>query len=70
MNMTAAKEVPFGSAVEKRMRVTCKHCGNNRLKWQYTVQGWRTFEGGVMHKCPAFGNSTVLQPIKMHFFVK
>jgi len=42
----------------KRRQVVCKHCGNNRLKWQYTAQGWRTFEGGVMHKCPAFGNST------------
>ena len=35
-------------------RVTCKHCGNNRLRWKFTTKGWRTFEGGVLHKCPAF----------------
>ncbi len=38
-------------------RVACKHCGNNRLRWKFTPQGWRTFEAGVMHKCPAFGTS-------------
>ena len=38
-------------------RVQCKHCGNNRLRWKYTVKGWRTFEGGVLHECPAFSNN-------------
>lgn len=35
-------------------RVACKYCGNNRLLWKFTIKGWRTFEGGVMHKCPVF----------------
>lgn len=38
-------------------RVACKHCGNNRLRWKFTTQGWRTFEGGVLHKCPAFATA-------------
>lgn len=43
-------------------RVTCKHCGNNRLRWKFTVNGWRTFEGGVLHKCPAFSGRVKISP--------
>ena len=43
-------------------RVACKHCGNNRLRWKFTVNGWRTVEGGVLHKCPAFSGKVKITP--------